>query len=34
MMVTTGDEYIYANLVFNGLARMRDVPLAPRREIP
>ena len=24
MMVTTGDEYIYANLVFNGLARMRE----------
>ncbi|HEX9329005.1 MAG TPA: ABC transporter substrate-binding protein, partial [Reyranella sp.] len=24
MMVTLGDEYIYANLVFNGLARMRE----------
>jgi peptide/nickel transport system substrate-binding protein len=24
MMVTTGDEYIYANLAFNGLARMRE----------
>ncbi|MBV8409300.1 MAG: ABC transporter substrate-binding protein [Alphaproteobacteria bacterium] len=24
MMVTTGDEYIHANLVFNGLARMRE----------
>jgi peptide/nickel transport system substrate-binding protein len=24
MMVTTGDEYIYTNLVFNGLARMRE----------
>jgi peptide/nickel transport system substrate-binding protein len=24
VMVTTGDEYIYANLVFNGLARMRE----------
>jgi peptide/nickel transport system substrate-binding protein len=24
MMVTIGDEYIYTNLVFNGLARMRE----------
>jgi peptide/nickel transport system substrate-binding protein len=24
MMVTTGDEYIYTNLLFNGLARMRE----------
>lgn len=24
MMVTLGDEYIYANLVFNGLTRMRE----------
>ena len=24
MMVTLGDEYIYANLAFNGLTRMRE----------
>jgi peptide/nickel transport system substrate-binding protein len=30
VMVTTGDEYIYANLVFNGLARMSSSPTWPR----